>query len=259
MKVGDSNTYVVKRAKSLNANTFSGGIILANGSLLRFNITEGLKFVIKVVEINKSALGQEQVWVTTKVNIKDVGEVTSAVQRSIGVINPSFENKTSAIDYYNSTLNPNFQKLTITGDFISITTNNTFSNAIMFSEGKFNWKTGWLEMNHNLDMYSNGTVLTDYLVQKESNSNLINSIMSYTVSATEIGSVLIIVTIPALVVINYRNWSKSKKQKGNSYTNYVKNRFRYSKETTKVKQPKAGSADNALSMIDEILKETDNK
>ena len=92
--------------------------------------------------------------------------------------------------------------------------------------------------------------------KKRESSNLINSIGNFTITTTELVSVLTIVAIPVLIGLSYKSFSKSsvKRQSNISYSNYLKSKLKYSKTKTKPKE--FHSADHALDMIDEILKET---
>ena len=286
VKIGDSNTYVVEKAQFKNKNNYlplyrHKIIRLENATLIGFNLTKGLKFKIGVNEFQEVGTFGEQPFVQQTVEDKNLGNLASPVESQYqivgfnlisniyqarpGIINPVFENKSSAVSYYNISYPiPNTYyhlSTTISGDFIYSTLKYTanYSTFLMNNTllNEFNWKTGWLEKSTTMANYANGTFFFHDIIQREgSNSNLIGFIKNFTIITTSIGFALIMVA-----VIAFTSWSKSDQRRQNnlSFSNYLKNKFKYSKQPSKEKQNQSQSADKALTMIDEILKETKQK
>ena len=123
---------------------------LENGTSIEFNITEGMKLKLTVAVINRSFTGEEQIYVKQTVNVKGIGLLTSSAQQAFGLINPVFDNKSSALAYYNTTIYSNGQNIKITGDYVYSKSNFTQGQINSITSTEINWKTGWLEKSEKV-------------------------------------------------------------------------------------------------------------
>ena len=96
------------------------------------------------------------------------------------------------------------------------------------------------------------------MVIQSEDYNLLMDNQHFAITTVEIGIILIMITSAVLIGFSYRKWLKveTKKQNHGSYLNYIKNKFKFSKEKAKTNQKRAGSLDHALDTINEIIEET---
>ena len=280
VKIGDTRTYVVQTAQFLYKLFGQSFIILKNDSWEFFNLTKGVKYEVSIVNITKNESFTKEVLIRQTVIQNGSEKLISAVQtpdegqklslnyalfgpfqQRLSFINYGFDTSSRAFAYYNVSKNSDNENIKILGDYIYITTSLTINyesgqiNDI--SSSVVNWKTGWLEKTSIISIFTNGTIFSHLVIQSE-DSNLLLDNQHITITIIEIGTVLIMITSAVLIWFSYRKWLKgeTKKQNHESYLNYIKNKFKFSKEKAKTNQKRAGSLDHALDTINEIIEET---
>ena len=204
VKIGDSNTYIETKAINLQNNSFEDYFLLENQSYVRFNLTQGVTYKITVNTINETANNIKKVFITIILTISGRGTYMSPVGDGSGFIRPSFDNLTEAKYYYNiafsKLVNPKF---TIRGDLISLTSSITSNNITTSSLQVFNLRSGWLEKFDSKIASTNGTVLLEYQLQRES-TGLLETFFNYVVIGLEISSVGVFIILIVFLVFKYK-------------------------------------------------------
>lgn len=258
VKTGDKNTYDLVKVILLNSEQSSGQFPLKNGSLMDFNIKKGEKIVITVITVNKSSNDNEQVFVTEKLTIPNKGSFVSQIMSESGVIFPSFENKSIALLYFNQTSyfgTP--ANISFNGDFISFDSNQSYiTNLTSLFKIVINWKTGWLESDHQYSVFTNGTIYEDFLIERE-RTDLVKTIIESGIFTIDLGLVLVLIIIPTYLVISYKRYTKSTNaQEIIPFSTFVKMKInKVNKKKEKQNKFIGHDTDKALAIIDEIIKE----
>lgn len=261
-KTGDSNTYDIIKADSTSGNYVPSVFPLNNGTTINYNEIVGDKIEFKVVVVNQTDIGMYKnvPFITEKLITPDRGSFLSSPIIGLGIINPPFNDSASAMNFYNNSVALHSSIITTNGDFISSVFNLTLGNETLFLNEKYNFRTGWLESSEDKIYFSNGTLSMDQAIQRES-PTINNSLIGYSIDIIEIGVVIIPVAIISLISYSYYKFRKVNiyNNRNSSFTRYMQEKVKYSSKKSKQEPMPKHTSDKALDMIDEILKENENK
>lgn len=156
--IGDTVTYKLTLVQG-SANSFTPAAdYLANGSMIHYNLTQGITATSKVITINKSASGVEQIYFQRTFTIPNNGTYTLSEMKSgsYGFFNYAFSSLQNASKYYvtkynlgNSTgattqsVSTYYHPIGSNLFFIATNSSSTSTKAFSYTAYEFNWKTGW--------------------------------------------------------------------------------------------------------------------
>lgn len=257
VKVGDSNRYDVMKIQNYTADYITASAPSSNGTEVPYNVTKGVYFTFEVTAVNTSTSGNQVVYGAQTIYTPNHQTFHFNNSPVGSVINLGFDTYSDALAYYNqSSIGGSSHNISRHGDIIELSSISAgYSNISNSYIQTFNWKTGWLESIHVKLYTTNGTIIIEELIQRHS-EDIIRSITNFSASVLELGSIIILIAIPVIIGISYRNFSQASRISGSSqsFPQYLQSKVRYSKK--KPKKKPIHSADKALETIESILEET---
>lgn len=256
--VGDTTRYDYTKVLINKKNYLSTSDHLSNGTNVPINITKGDYFTIEVTRIDNSSTRATTIYVNKVLYLAHYEPLQTNNTPAYSVIRPGFDNYTAAVSYYNQTTLYNFSRH---GDVIELSRNyqyNSNSNLTVSLSTEYNWKTGWIEKGSQELYYTNGTIITYFVYQRHSDSQ-ISSIAKVSTNILELVFIIILIAIPVIIGMSYRSYSQQVKISGKSksFPQYIQSKTTNSKNYAKKRSNKeVHSTNKALETIESILEET---
>ena len=158
-KIGDTVTYKFTKVLNNGINYVKSGLQLENDTIVPFNITQGMKFSVKVNDTTTTN-PRCQILVTLP------DQLLTSKNQICYYLMMGFNNTSDAQTYVQALQNSG-SNVSIDGDYIT----NNYVSPLTNSTSVTNWKTGWLQSQESIFKANNGTILSDMKIEMENTSN----------------------------------------------------------------------------------------